>query len=45
MEGDGSVVAGVVKSKDNLIIVDEHRVQEGLDQPLLAINGSYSISM
>ena len=38
MEGDGSVISGVVKSKDDLIIVDEHRVQEGLDQPLLAIS-------
>ena len=38
MEGDGSVIAGVVKSKDDLIIIDEHRVQEGLDQPLLTVD-------
>lgn len=38
MEGDGSVIAGVVKSKDDLIIIDEHRIQEGLDQPLLAVD-------
>ena len=38
MEGDGSVIAGVVKSKDDLIIVDEHRVQKGFDQPLLAVD-------
>ena len=38
MQGDGSVVAGVIKSKDNLIIIDEHRIQEGLDQSLLAIS-------
>ena len=38
MEGDGSVIAGVVKSKDDLIIIDEHRVQESFDQPPLAID-------
>ena len=38
MEGDGSVITGVVKSKDDLIIVNEHRVQEGLDQPLLTVD-------
>ena len=38
MEGDGSVIAGVVKSKDDLIIVDEYRVQKGFDQPLLTID-------
>ena len=38
MQGNGSVVAGVVKSKDDLIIIDEHRVQEGLDQPLLTFD-------
>ena len=43
MEGDGSVVAGVVKSKDDLIIIDEHRVQEGLDQPLLTFDVRVSI--
>ena len=31
MEGDGSVIAGVVKSKDDLIIIDEHRVQKCFD--------------
>ena len=38
MDGDGSVIAGVVESKDDLIIIDEHRVQEGLDQPLLTFD-------
>ena len=38
MYGDGSVISGVVKSKDDLIIIDEHRVQEGLDQPLLTFD-------
>ena len=38
MQGNGTVIAGVVESKDDLIIVDEHRVQEGLDQPLLTVD-------
>ena len=38
MQSHSPVVAGVVKSKDDLIIVDEHRVQEGLDQPLLTVD-------
>ena len=38
MQGDGSVISGVVESKDDLIIVDEHRVQKGFDQPLLAVD-------
>ena len=38
MQGNGSVIAGVVKSKDDLIIVDEYRVQKGFDQPLLTID-------
>ena len=38
MQGNGSDIAGVVESKDDLIIVDEHRVQEGLDQPLLTVD-------
>ena len=37
MEGHGFVVVRVVEGKDDLIIVDEHRVQEDLDEPLLAI--------
>ena len=38
MESDGSVVAGVVKSKADLIIIDEHRVQESFDQPPLTVD-------
>ena len=38
MQGDGSVIAGVVKSKDDLIIIDEHRVQKGFDQPFLTVD-------
>ena len=38
MEGDGPIVTGVVKRKDDLIIIDEHRVQEGLDQLLLTVD-------
>ena len=38
MQGHGPIVAGVVKSNDNLIIIDEHRVQEGLDQPPLTVD-------
>lgn len=30
MQGHDPVIAGVVESKDNLIIVDEHRIEEGL---------------
>ena len=35
MEGHHFSVFGVVEGKDNLVIVDEHRVQEDLDEPLL----------
>lgn len=38
MQSHSSIIARTVKTKDYLIIVDEHRVQEILDQPLLAIN-------
>ena len=38
MQGNGSVITGVVESKDDLIIVDEHRVQEDFDEPLPAVN-------
>ena len=37
MEGQGFDLFGVVKSKDDLIVVDEHRVQENLDEPLLTV--------
>ena len=38
MQSNGSVIAGVVESKDDLIIVDEHRVQEGLYQSILTVD-------
>ena len=40
MEGQGFDLFGVVEGKDDLVIVDEHRVQEDLDEPLLAVNVS-----
>ncbi len=36
MQGHGSVIAGIVESKDDLIIVDEHGIEERLYQPFLA---------
>ena len=37
MEGHHFSVFGVVEGKDDLVIVDEHRVQENLDEPLLTV--------
>ena len=38
MEGQDFSVFGIVEGKDDLVIVDEHRVQEDFDEPLLAVN-------
>ena len=38
MEGQDFSVFGVIEGKDDLVIVDEHRVQEDFDEPLLAVN-------
>ena len=40
MEGQDFSVFGVIEGKDDLVIVDEHRVQEDLDEPLLTVNVS-----
>ena len=38
MEGQGFDLFGVIEGKDDLVIIDEHRVQEDLDELLLAVN-------
>ena len=38
MECQDFTVFGVVEGKDDLVIVDEHRVQEDFNEPLLAFN-------
>ena len=38
MEGQDFDLFGVIEGNDDLVIVDEHRVQEDLDEPLLAVN-------
>ena len=40
MEGQDFSILGVVEGKDDLVIIDEHRVQEDFDEPLLAVNVS-----
>ena len=38
MEGEDFSIFGVVEGKDDLVIVDEHRIQKNLDEPLLTVN-------
>ena len=37
MKGQDFDLFGIVEGKDDLVVVDEHRVQDELDEPLLAV--------